>query len=453
MPLSRLNSLFRHGFVRSVGVLVGGTAGAQILAFAALPLLTRIYSPADFNILAIYSALLAVLSVVACLRLEIAIPLPEKEEEAVDLLVLALACALFFGVALALIVWIFGDPLARLLKQPALAPHLWLLPVGVWLTATYSALQFWATRKKRFSAIARTRFSQAIGGICAQLGLGWLGFAPLGLILGQIFNGAAGISGLSRGILRLDRRGLGRVSLRGMRKTLSSFQRFPKYSALESLANNGGIQLPLIIIGSLSANAEAGFIMLAMRVMLAPMSLIGAAVSQVYISQAPEELRAGRLGEFTAGVLGGMLKAGVGPLIFAGIVSPVIFPLLFGEQWLRAGELVAWMTPWFILQFLASPVSMVLHVTQNQKASLILQLAGIVLRVGSLLVTIRFLPNWIAESYALSGFIFYLIYLVIVIVLAGIGREAAMKQIKSASGIMLSWVVSGIVFRVALSHI
>ena len=38
-------------FVRSASVLVGGTAIAQFLAVAALPVLTRLYTPDDFSIL------------------------------------------------------------------------------------------------------------------------------------------------------------------------------------------------------------------------------------------------------------------------------------------------------------------------------------------------------------------------------------------------------------------
>ena len=63
-----------------MGVLVGGTAFAQAIAVLALPLLTRLYTPDDFSVLAVYAALLGIISVVACLRLEIAIPMPNIPE-------------------------------------------------------------------------------------------------------------------------------------------------------------------------------------------------------------------------------------------------------------------------------------------------------------------------------------------------------------------------------------
>ena len=48
--------------MRKVSVLAMGTVFAQGLAVIALPVLTRIYEPEDFNILAVYVAVLGVLT-------------------------------------------------------------------------------------------------------------------------------------------------------------------------------------------------------------------------------------------------------------------------------------------------------------------------------------------------------------------------------------------------------
>jgi len=69
----------KNAFVRSVSVLVGGTAGAQILLVLAAPLLTRLYTPEDFGLLAVYASLLALIGVISSLRYELAIPLPEDD--------------------------------------------------------------------------------------------------------------------------------------------------------------------------------------------------------------------------------------------------------------------------------------------------------------------------------------------------------------------------------------
>ena len=61
---------------------------------AAAPILTRLYDPDDFGLLAVYSGILALVLVVASVRYELAIPLPEDEEEAANIAVLSLLIVL-----------------------------------------------------------------------------------------------------------------------------------------------------------------------------------------------------------------------------------------------------------------------------------------------------------------------------------------------------------------------
>ena len=435
----------RSGLVRSVGVLIGGTAFAQALTILALPLITRLYSPTDFSMLAVYASILGIISVSACLRLEIAIPMPERDEDAANLLALSLfSCTVIAGTT-ALAVWLYSTEIVELLRQPYLKSYLWLLPLGIWFTSAYSAMQFWSTRKKKFGIIARTRMGQAVGGIGTQIGVGWTSSSPFGLLLGHTVASGAGLIGLAQNAWRDNRAALQSISWAGMRTTLGKYQQYPKFSTLESLSNSASIQLPIIIIAAVAIGQEAGYLMLATRVMAAPMALIGGAVSQVYLSKAPEEMRAGRLASFTMQIICGLVKAGVGPLLFAGILAPTVFPLLFGEKWHRAGDLVAWMTPWFIMQFLASPVSMTLHVTGNQRTAFLLQFFGLLLRVGTVMGAYYITRTNIAEAYSISGFIFYAVYFYVVLSLSAIKILDLWKALSRSYLPILFWLTSAIV--------
>lgn len=446
---ARLSKHLQNGFVRSVSVLVGGTAFAQAITILILPILTRLYTPADFSVLAVYAGLLGVIAVVACLRFDIAIPLPEKDADGANLLAMALLLAFFVSVLIAIPCLLAPNWLAGILRQPGLEAYLWLLPLGVFLTSAYSALQFWVTRQKNFSLIARTRMTQSLGGASAQMGFGWVGLTPLGLIVGQTISSGAGALGLGWRTWRNSRPLLAQVSGVEMRRLFREYDRFPKYSSLESFANNAAIQVPVLLIAAAALGPEAGYLALAMRVMQAPMGLIGGAIGQVYLSKAPEEYRAGRLGSFTETILGGLMKTGVGPLAFAGIVAPSVFSLVFGESWARAGVLVAWMTPWFIFQFLASPISMALHVTNRQKQAFLLQLFGLTLRVGLVVAAVEFYRDGVAEVYAATGFVFYLVYLCLVLKVVGCRLSELLSQTRKISIFVLPWCVGGLVFNFA----
>ncbi len=402
----------RGGFARAVMVLVSGTALAHGLTAAALPVLSRLYSPTDFGLLAVFASTLSVVAVASCLRYELAVPLPEQDDDAMHLLAVAIVCALGLSTLLALPALFAPAWISRQLGQPALAAYMWLLPLGVFLAGAYSALQFWFVRQKGFTLIARTRIAQSACSVGTQVSLGlWAAIGPMGLLLGHVLN--TGIACLSLGVQVI--RAAPRISWIRMLAVAGEYRRFPKYSTVEALANSASIQFPIIMIAALAAPAEAGYLMMAMLVMQAPMSLIGTSISQVYLSRAPAEHREGRLGDFTVEVFSTLFKAGIGPLIAAGILSPLLFGLVFGTEWQRAGWLVVWMTPWFMLQFLAVPVSMALHVTGHQRAALKLQLAGLALRVASVWVMAKWQEGLISEAYAASGAMFYLAYMIVIL--------------------------------------
>ncbi|MGF6348663.1 lipopolysaccharide biosynthesis protein [Variovorax sp. W2I14] len=445
---AKLQSLNRAGFVRSVGVLVGGTAFAQAITVLVLPLLTRLYTPFDFSLLAVFASILSIISVVACLRLEIAIPMPESDDEAADLLALAFFSCTIAAATTGITVGLFSKEITELIGQPSLQPHLWLLPLAVWLAAGYSATQFWSTRKKRFGIIAKSRITQSVGGACTQVAFGWIGVAPMGLLLGQTINSGAGLLNLLISAIRKDGNSLRRISLRGMRRTLRKYDRFPKYSTFEAFANNAGLQLPIILIAAAAIGPEAGYLMLATRAMAVPMGLIGGAIAQVYLSRAPEELRNGKLGLFSAEILANLLKTGIGPLLFIGIVAPPCFAIVFGEKWERSGEIVTWMIPWFILQFMSSPISMVMHVVNKQRMMLALTLFGLIVRLGSVILASHYATKYLSEIYALSGGVFYLVCCWVFSQAAGVSGAAIKNMFRANFPQLVCWVSIAFVLRI-----
>lgn len=440
---ARINRLARNKMLRSIGVLVGGTMIAHVITAISLPVLTRLYTPADFSVLAMFASTLAIISVASCLRFDVAIAIPAQDGEAANLLVLAIACAAIVSMLVAAAGLSVPNSVLHSFHQSALIPWLPLLPLGVLLAGAYSALQMWFVRKKAFTSIASSRVLQSAAASSVQVGMGWLHWAPGGLLLGQLLNTGAGVTSLAYRFARHEREALAGVSWAGMRSAWAAYDRFPKYSTLEALANSASIQLPIILIAALAPGAEAGFLVLAMAALQAPMGLIGTAVSQVYLSRGPDEERGGRLGTFTTKLFGGLVRTGVGPLLLTGFVAPSAFAFVFGAEWRRAGELVAWMTPWFVMQFLASPVSMALHITGHQQAAFVLQIFGLVFRTAAVVLASLVAIGFVSEAYALSGFVFYAIYLATVLRVAKAKASAILHEIRRNAALLVLWTASG----------
>ncbi len=431
-------------------LLLGGTALAHGLTAAALPVLSRLYSPTDFGMLAVFSSVLLIIAAAACLRYDVAVAIPVRDDDALHLLVLAVSCALGTSALLAVAVAIAPTWISQRLGQPSLAPYLWLLPLGVLLAGAYSALQFWYVRQKRFGLLAKTRIIQSASSAGTQIGLGWgVAANPIGLLLGYVMN--TGIACLVLGGQLLRTAPV--ISAARVWALAVDYSRFPRYSTLESIANSAAIQIPVIMIAAIAAPAEAGFLMMAMYVMQAPMSLIGTAISQVYVSRAPAVQLEGRLGPYTADILGGLFKAGIGPLLATGILSPILFALIFGSGWQRAGWLVSWMTPWFLLQFLAAPISLAMHVTGHQRAAMQLQLAGLALRVALVWGTAQWHSAWISEVYAISGAIFYLGYLLTILRATRAPWSRVMQGLASGLFTGFFWVAAALTIALSVHSV
>jgi O-antigen/teichoic acid export membrane protein len=286
-----------------------------------------------------------------------------------------------------------------------------MVPAGVFLASAYNALQYWASRKKRFGLITQTRMTRAVGGVGSQAALGAITQSPFGLIFGQMLYSGLGSIGLMYNLWSQDRAKLSAVSWRRILRQARQYRKFPIWSVPEALFNTAGNQLPILMLAAFIVGPEVGFLFLAMRVMGLPMALLGASVSQVFLAEAPEKLRNGELSEFTRQTMKRMLGFGAPPLVASAVLAPFFFPLFFGPEWGRAGWLVAWMTPWFILQFVASPVSMVLHVLGRQQVALVLQGTGFVIRLGLVTAALTFASPHAAEVFAVSGALFYAVYL------------------------------------------
>lgn len=440
--------LSRDRFSGSVITLLSGSALAQVVTVAVLPVLTRVFTPSDFNIYAIYVAVVGVFSVIACLRLDVAIPIPENERDAVCLLLLAMVSSLvvsfFVGFGLWLYFYFFNSS-ARFVE---LSEYLWLIFIGVWLSSSYSALQYWAIRRNNFLSIAKTRLLQSISSAAVQLILGGAGFTPIGLLLGQAVNGGAGILRLATEAwkeIKLQAKSLHAIDLvRALRKNID----FPKYSVPDALANALSIQAPLVIIGFFALGAEAGFLLLAMRIMQGPLSMLGNAVSQVYLSKASDANHSGTLGQLTGDVINRLCKFGIGPIIFIGLVADPFAGIILGPGWERVGVLMLWMTPWSVMQFMASPISTVMYVRNRQRTMLALTSFGLTLKLLAMWLSGVYFPEAFSEFYAVACAGFYFVCLIVFFRVAGLGASAVYKNVNPSILIFVFWAVLGVAVRV-----
>lgn len=386
--LKRIKSLIgrvqpRNSFVRSVFVLVGGTVGGQAILVLSAPFLTRLYSPQDFGLLAVFGSLLALVTVVASLRYEQAILLPESDEEAAALFVLSLLTMFLVIGVVAIPILLFRHEIAQMLNTPRIADALYLVVLGAIFAGTYAILKAWALRMKAFVPIAKTKFNQSI--IATGIQLGGASFGPIALLLGQIAGQGSGSLALYMRVLRSRRDAIRNVGMADIVRAARRYKAFPLFSTWGALFNTAGSQLPSIMLAALFSPAAAGIYILANRVLSMPMQLLGQSIAQVFYSGAVQANREGLLAPMVANIHKRLAHIGMPPLLVLILAGPEIFGHVFGDAWTEAGVFARWMAPWLYLVFITSPLASVGLVLERLAAGMAFQATLLTVRLAAII--------------------------------------------------------------------
>lgn len=372
---------------RGAATIAVGTAVGQMIVLLASPILTRLYTPEEIGALAVYAAILSTLVVVASLRYQLAIPLPEEEAVARDLLVLSLLIAVGFSLIVAAVLLPTRSLVATWTNADALEDYFWMLPLSLLGAGCYQALNYWAIRENRFALLARTRVTQSVGMVGTQVGLGLAGSGPAGLLFGDAIGRAAGSGSLFLSAFRSKAIFSAGARVAGIKSAARTYRRFPLLSSGSGLLNAAGLFCPPVLMAAFYGPRAAGFFALGQRLIAVPVTLVSMSVSQVFFGRAAELARESRpeLKAFVTRTGRRLLLIGSLPSALILVAGPYLFARIFGETWREAGVFTQLLIPSFLLQFAVSPLSQTLNILERQDLQLIWDFLRFILVVGSLM--------------------------------------------------------------------
>lgn len=414
----RLNTSFKGDVVR----LASGTGAAQLITLLAAPVLTRLYAPEAFGVAALFASITGILGVLACMRYELSIVLPDNNREAANLLAVSLGFSVLIALLAVVLVWFGGPYVLSWVGMPELAPYLWLVPLMVLIHGLFTALNYWNTRTRHFTRLSIARVISSLTNTSASLSAGFAGHATGGALIAASVGGqAVGTTVLGSQIWRDDGRFiLGSLTWRAMWAGLKRHRKFPTYSSWSGIFNTASWQLPVLMLGTFFSPAIAGFYALGFRILQIPMSLIGNAIAQVFHQRAAEAHNQGTLAPLVETLLQRLLIVGLLPTLVLMIVGRDLYAALFGAQWAEAGIYTQILSGWALVWFISSPLSTVFGVTGHQAQGLLFQSTLFFSRLLSLLIG-GFFENVILAItlFSLTGFLVYLWLVTKVLDLAG----------------------------------
>jgi len=405
-----LRRIAASAFARHVGLLVSGAALGHGLTALAAPILGRLYTPAEFGLLALFTALVAILAEAASWRYELAIVLPADDEDArtlvalASLVVIAMALASLAAVALA------GDALAGVLESPALAIYLWWLPPALLVIGLYRVLSYWATRKQAYRRLSAAQIARSLTAATVQLATGLLGFQAGGLIGGRVAGETGALAALGGAFCRRGGRPpLPRpMRIDSLRRLAREYADFPKFSLPQGLVNAVSQSMPAFLLAYFFDAHIVGLYAMAHRLLHLPARFIGQAVRQVFLQQASERLQqAGDLRRLHLQTTLALAGFGFFPALIVLLWGPELFTLFLGDAWQAAGGYARWMVLWLFFAFINPPSTVLMQVLRRQHILLIFDLALFACRTGLLVYAgLRMSAETAIAAFSLAGAIF-----------------------------------------------
>lgn len=391
-----------------------GTVIAQAIPIMISPILTRIYSPEQFGLFALYTSIIALLLLISTGSYEMAIMLPKKDEDAKYMIYACLFVALFISMFFLTFFYFFAKDIVVYLGNEDILLWLYISPFLIIFLALLQSLNIWNSRKKRYKILATNKIlnSSTIG--ASQITLGSIILSNFGLIMGHILGQIVSIITLLKTSLKNDRL-IQNFKYKKMFLLMLHYKKFPLFTLPNSIVD--GIRLAgiNILINKYFSTAILGQFSLAWRMVQAPASMITAAISPVLYqktSTTPKKDLSKLVQQF-------LLKASLVSLPIFTIIyffASDIFVFVFGEKWFEAGLIASSLTPWLFLNFLTSPISSIYIIIDKQQVMFIFSVVymAVPLTLLALLQGDNFFHVIQIISIAMSGlllvFIFLLMY-------------------------------------------
>lgn len=305
-------------------------------------------------------------------KYELAILLPRKVSDARDVMHLSIAISMAVAFLLMFIVIVGETKIATLLVLHDNVQLLYFLPPGVFLIGLTQSVYYYLNRNRGYLIMTSGRISRSIAYASSALAVGILSPSGIALICSDL------IGYTSNCCLMIWR---GRIPLKWKltraraKSLLRRYSDFPRYMMLAGLLEKTAGQTPIFLLNLLfHSTASIGFFTLAMRVIAVPADLIARSISDVFRQRAAEVfLKQGECRDIFVRTLKKLALLAFPFTILGFFVVEDAFRLIFGDEWATAGHYARIMLPFFFLQFIVSPLSIMIVIAEKQRYDLIMQ--------------------------------------------------------------------------------
>lgn len=342
--------------------LMLGNGLAQLLQFGSILILSRIYQPSDFGLLAQVQSIAMIASIVLTLQLHLTIPLSKTQDEALEKVYqIQLVSLSIFVLALLPAIWSGEAALYAL-----------LLSLFLGLTNTYTGYLVYNGNfgKMSFFYVARSLLIIAMQIAFAQLGL------ENGLVIASLAGEA--LSAFYLGSRSIYARNKTRPQFDNLLSLILDNKPFSLYGTIHEMVSVAAFYAPLLLFTTKYGEDVGGQYAMANRLVWAPVVLVSSSFAQVFYHKLGKEKLT-----TTAEIRSLVPSKKMSALTIMATISTFqmtdLFRLILGQEWGLASELLPLQLLWGLFFLASTPFRVAARVLHLQRYQLIIDLSMIAL--------------------------------------------------------------------------
>jgi O-antigen/teichoic acid export membrane protein len=380
---------FATRFGRRLTMLASSTMVGQLAVILTAPVLTRIYTPADYGAFVALTGLIVVLGVISGLRYEAAIPLCRVERDAATLVCVVVLTSLTISLMVALVLVEAGPWLAAVLGLGGREGVVWWLPAAVAAQGIFIAFDGWGIQQGRMRQLALSKITQGFVLALGQMLFGfWWHGSPHGLFLAFVLAQLCSIWPMLARLDRLQRTYFLFPAFANIRRLVIRYRQFPLYEIWARSFSTASEMLPGPFIAAIFGTAASGHYGLAQRIIGAPVRLLGISAHQVYAAELTRLSHTDRpaLRALFNETIRHLLAVGLVYLIVIVVFGPYLFSLVFGSAWRESGEMARLLAPMYLALFVNRPIGYTVQFYERQDLGFRINLVSLVVVVVTFLL-------------------------------------------------------------------
>ena len=368
-------------FTKNIMKLLTTISIAQFIPLIITPILTQYFSAEEFGLYGLYISVCSILGIIAAGRYDIAIMLPKKNHDAINIVAICFFLTSIFSIVCLILLTIFKHELFELTKSELFVKYYFFIPISIFLISMNQTFMVWFNRQKNYTLIGDQNLLKSTSNSFSSLFLG-IKKITLGMIIGNIISLFVSIIFNIYDFLKSSN-----LKLVSRKKILENFKKyiiFLKYSTISnlfnSLSNIGITALIAIFFGP----KIAGFYFLADRIISIPISIITSSVSQVYFQKASLLFYSNKteLLQLTKNVQRQILYILFPFLLTLSLFGENIFSI-FGNDWNEAGIIIKYFALFILFKNIYSPISTIGDILKKQQLLLFFNISLFLFQLSS----------------------------------------------------------------------